>query len=214
MSGGIERKITVAVIAITTVLVIAATFIFAKKSLVAEKIVDPNAGQLGAVISGAAPSGGTGSGLGNEAPNSASSAIAVGTTKPGNEKKSADKPGQGKAITWETLYLLDYKTGKAPDAVKKLHKTKVRIPGFVVPLSDDLSALKEFLLVPNPQACIHVPPPPPNLIIYGVLDKAMPIEKVSNPSWVEGTLTIEKSESEYGAASYKMTVEKMEEYKF
>lgn len=117
-------------------------------------------------------------------------------------------------ITWEQLYELDYRTGKMPDSLRKLHKKRVRMPGFIVPLSDDLTALKEFLLVPNAQACIHVPPPPPNLIVYSILDRAIPIDKVSNPSWLEGTLLIETSESEYGEASYKMLVEKLEEYKF
>lgn len=139
-----------------------------------------------------------------------SSAIVVGS----DATKSEKKVGAITEINWELLYQLDYKTGKAPDNVKKLHKSKVRLPGFIVPLSDDLRALKEFLLVPNAQACIHVPPPPPNLIVYVTLSQSMPIEKVANPSWIEGTLFIEKTESEYGAASYRMKADKMEEYKF
>jgi len=137
-----------------------------------------------------------------------SSEIAVGG-------KSPAKPSSGAVeITWELLYELDYKTGKMPDKLRALNKKRIRIPGFIVPLSDDLRALKEFLLVPNAQACIHVPPPPPNLIVYSILDKAIPIEKVANPSWLEGTLSIETMDSEYGEASYKLSVDKIEEYKF
>jgi hypothetical protein len=117
-------------------------------------------------------------------------------------------------IAWELLYELDYKTGKMPDKLRALDKKRIRIPGFIVPLSDDISALKEFLLVPNAQACIHVPPPPPNLILYSILDKSVPMEKIKNPSWVEGTLSIETMKSEYGDASYKLSVDKIEEYKF
>ncbi len=137
-----------------------------------------------------------------------SAEIAVGN-------KSSTRPGSGATeITWELLYELDYKTGKMPDKLRALNKKRIRIPGFIVPLSDDLRALKEFLLVPNAQACIHVPPPPPNLIVYSILEKAMPIEKVANPSWLEGTLSIETMDSEYGEASYKLSVDKVEEYKF
>jgi len=137
-----------------------------------------------------------------------SAEIAVGS-------KPSTRPASGATeITWELLYELDYKTGKMPDKLRALNKKRIRIPGFIVPLSDDLRALKEFLLVPNAQACIHVPPPPPNLIVYSILEKAMPIEKVANPSWLEGTLSIETMDSEYGEASYKLSVDKVEEYKF
>ncbi len=49
----------------------------------------------------------------------------------------------------------------------KLSETKVKIPGFVVPLVvNDNGVVSEFFLVPYFGACIHVPPPPPNQIVY------------------------------------------------
>ncbi len=48
----------------------------------------------------------------------------------------------------------------------ELNGSKVKIPGFVIPLEGDDKAVTEFLLVPYFGACIHVPPPPPNQIIY------------------------------------------------
>ena len=41
----------------------------------------------------------------------------------------------------------------------------------MVPLEDDLDVVTEFLLVPYAGACIHVPPPPPNQIVYVKMDK-------------------------------------------
>ncbi|MCB0347283.1 MAG: DUF3299 domain-containing protein [Bdellovibrionales bacterium] len=90
----------------------------------------------------------------------------------------------------------------------------MRLPGFIVPLSDNYAALKEFLIVPDPQACVHVPPPPPNLIVYANLVKAIPFDEISNPSWFEGILKIETTKNIYGAASYKMRVDKLERYEF
>ena len=50
--------------------------------------------------------------------------------------------------------------------VKELDGKRVRIGGYVVPLDFEATNVKEFLLVPFVGACIHVPPPPPNQIIY------------------------------------------------
>lgn len=59
--------------------------------------------------------------------------------------------------------------------VKSLDGQYVKLPGYVVPLeSDEGGLLSEFLLVPWFGACIHVPPPPSNQIVF-----------VRLPSWRE-----------------------------
>ncbi len=198
----LEKKIIFVIAVIGAVAVVAATLVYQKKSLIEQ--ASPPEASLRQVYDGVLTT-------------NTSSNIEVGKAKgSGTVITTTEVPSSGKVteIKWEELYKLDYKTGKAPDSLKKLNKTKVRIPGFIVPLSDDFQTLKEFLLVPNAQACIHVPPPPPNLIVYVILDKAISSEKVFNPSWVEGTLLIESTNSEYGAASYKLLAQKMEKYKF
>ncbi len=56
--------------------------------------------------------------------------------------------------------------------VRELDGQRVKIPGFVVPLeSDEGGKMTEFFLVPYFGACIHVPPPPPNQIVYVTLEK-------------------------------------------
>jgi len=42
----------------------------------------------------------------------------------------------------------------------------VKLPGYVLPLDFDGTLVKSFLLVPYVGACIHVPPPPPNQIVF------------------------------------------------
>ncbi|MEM9044198.1 MAG: DUF3299 domain-containing protein, partial [Pseudomonadota bacterium] len=42
----------------------------------------------------------------------------------------------------------------------------VRIPGYAVPLEFEGTAISTFILVPYVGACIHVPPPPPNQLIF------------------------------------------------
>ena len=57
-----------------------------------------------------------------------------------------------------------------PDApvVDTFDGKRVKIPGFVVPLEGTAELTTEFLLVPYFGACIHVPPPPSNQIVYVV----------------------------------------------
>ncbi len=117
-------------------------------------------------------------------------------------------------IDWKLLYQLDYKTGNAPESVKSLDGKLVKIAGFIVPLSDNYNVLDEFLLVPNGQACIHVPPPPPNLIIYVKLKKPLPFDVVFNPSWAIGVLRIKTSSSQFGSASYSMEGEGLEKFSY
>ncbi len=56
--------------------------------------------------------------------------------------------------------------GSAPAVVADLDGKRVSIGGYVVPLDFEATTVKEFLLVPFVGACIHVPPPPANQIIY------------------------------------------------
>ena len=41
-----------------------------------------------------------------------------------------------------------------------------RIPGYVVPLEKSGSGITAFILVPYIGACIHVPPPPANQLVF------------------------------------------------
>ena len=97
-----------------------------------------------------------------------------------------------------------------PKILADLDKKKVKMAGYIVPLTDNFEILDEFLLVPTPQACVHVPAPPPNLIVHVKLKKALPVEKVSNPSWILGPLQIRTTENLYGESAYQMVADRLE----
>jgi uncharacterized protein len=80
----------------------------------------------------------------------------------------------------------------------------VRIPGFVVPLEEGTAGLKEFLLVPYFGACIHTPPPPANQIIYVKLKAPATGLRAMDPVWVNGTLSLARTDNEMGASGYQM----------
>ena len=90
--------------------------------------------------------------------------------------------------------------------------TSVRIPGYLVPLEDGKSGMKEFLLVPYFGACIHTPPPPANQIIHVRADKAPKGLRSMDTVWISGTLKALRSDSHMGASGYRMDALVVEPY--
>lgn len=115
-------------------------------------------------------------------------------------------------IEWSLLQEFDFQTNKGPKKLMDLDNKLVRIAGFVVPLTDNYSELQDFLLVPDPQSCIHVPPPPPNLILQVKLREIISSSDVPNPIWLTGVFKIDPTTSKYGSASYSFDGIKLEPY--
>ena len=57
---------------------------------------------------------------------------------------------------------------------------------------DDFYTVTEMLLVPDPLACIHVPPPPPNQMIYVTLEEAIPVDMDLRGIELSGTFRIKE----------------------
>ena len=114
----------------------------------------------------------------------------------------------------KALKLLEEEWKKAP-ANPAMQGQLVKLPGYVVPLEwENNATLKEFLLVPYFGACIHVPPPPANQIIYIQLDKPAKGIHSMDAVWVYGTLNLERHDSgSMGNSSYGMRPDKVELYK-
>lgn len=98
---------------------------------------------------------------------------------------------------------------------KKLSEAKVKIPGFVVPLVvDDNGVVSEFFLVPYFGACIHVPPPPPNQIVYVKLaGGGVRLGSEEDAYWVTGTLHAQTNGTSRATAAYTLDASRMELYK-
>lgn len=97
---------------------------------------------------------------------------------------------------------------------QKVHGQRIKIPGFIAPLDwEKFTELKEFLLVPYFGACIHLPPPPANQIIYIKLEKPLKGFQIMEPIWAYGTISVEKTNSgDMGASGYTMKLDKAEAY--
>ena len=69
----------------------------------------------------------------------------------------------------------------------------VRIPGYALPLEFSGVAVRELLLVPYFGACIHVPPPPPNQMVFVALDEPYVVNELFEPVWITGRMSVERS---------------------
>lgn len=89
----------------------------------------------------------------------------------------------------------------------------VRIPGFIVPL--DMSSdgkITEFFLVPYYGACIHVPPPPPNQIVYVSMPQGLELASIYDAYWITGTITLANRRTRLGTAAYRIDAREVGKY--
>lgn len=90
----------------------------------------------------------------------------------------------------------------------------VRVPGFLVPLDiNERGEATSFFLVPYFGACIHVPPPPPNQMIYVTFSGGMPPDAMYDPYWITGPLRIETHENDLGVATYAIEADQVSLYR-
>ncbi|WP_394249353.1 DUF3299 domain-containing protein [Vibrio profundi] len=94
----------------------------------------------------------------------------------------------------------------------ELNGSTVKIPGFVIPLEGDADKVTEFLLVPYFGACIHVPPPPPNQIIYVKFPEGAPVQELWDVIYVVGTLKTESMSHELAETGYLIEGTEIEAY--
>jgi hypothetical protein len=99
---------------------------------------------------------------------------------------------------------------RPPATVAELDGKNVSIGGYVVPLDFDATTVKEFLLVPFVGACIHVPPPPANQIIYVKTDKGFEVGGMFDPVTVTGKINTSEAFTGLADAGYTITADSVE----
>ncbi len=84
----------------------------------------------------------------------------------------------------------------------------IRIPGFIVPLEqNEEQKATAFFVVPYFGACLHMPPPPPNQILYVEYKEGIAVENLYDPYWFEGTVKIDNHESALGTSAYSLVLD-------
>jgi hypothetical protein len=80
----------------------------------------------------------------------------------------------------------------------------------VVPLAiDENNLVTEFFIVPYFGACLHLPPPPPNQIIFAKVTEGFELDSLYNPFWFEGQLMIEQNENDLGTSAYTLKLDSL-----
>ncbi len=115
-------------------------------------------------------------------------------------------------LTWREMRNFDLKTSQPSAQLQAFDGKEVKIPGYIVPLEDEVGQVIEFLLVPTPMACIHYPPPPPNQIVYVRLKEPYPVTNLYRAVWAKGIFRIKRLEHQYGFAHFEMDGIEMEPY--
>jgi len=111
----------------------------------------------------------------------------------------------------EALDRLKREWDDAP-AEPTLNGKKIRIAGFALPLERQGNKVTEFLIVPYFGACIHTPPPPANQIIHATSAKPLTGVRMMVTLWTYGTLTVQRGETTWGVAGYRLNVDKISPY--
>lgn len=113
---------------------------------------------------------------------------AAGETRVGTPGK--DLFPEGSTATDIMMFFLDLQDMRSLQPMvgtirPELDGKRVRIAGYTTPVGFSEEETS-FLLVPELGACIHVPPPPPNQIVYVAAAEGSP--EMFAPVWVTGTL--------------------------
>jgi len=129
--------------------------------------------------------------------------------------------GSEQSLLWETLqgigivehgeFSSTFTQEEASAVTTEFNGKQVRIPGYVVPLDYEL-AVREFILVPYIGACIHVPPPPANQLVWVTTETPYEVPAVFAPVWVQGLFSTLATETELAEIGYALEAVSIEDY--
>lgn len=88
----------------------------------------------------------------------------------------------------------------------------VRIPGFVVPIDHQGQDVTAFLLVPYVGACVHVPPPPANQLVFVTTSIPFRPKGMFDAVSVTGMFGTSAMRTHLAEVGYAMSAERIEPY--
>ncbi|PWR04309.1 DUF3299 domain-containing protein [Meridianimarinicoccus roseus] len=95
-----------------------------------------------------------------------------------------------------------------------LDGASVKLPGYIIPLDIGAEGVTSFVLVPYVGACIHVPPPPPNQLVFVTTETPWPGDMLWDAVWVSGRLAARLQSTAIAEIGYQITAERIEVYEW
>lgn len=95
-----------------------------------------------------------------------------------------------------------------------LDGVSVKLPGYIIPLDTGAEGVTSFVLVPYVGACIHVPPPPPNQLVFVTTATPWPSDSLWDAIWVYGRLSARLQSTEIAETGYQIAAENIEIYEW
>lgn len=95
-----------------------------------------------------------------------------------------------------------------------LDGVSVKLPGYIIPLDTGAEGVTSFVLVPYVGACIHVPPPPPNQLVFVTTATPWPSDNLWDAIWVYGRLSAGLQSTEIAEIGYQIAAENIEIYEW
>lgn len=96
----------------------------------------------------------------------------------------------------------------------KLDGAYIVMPGYIIPIDITRAGATSFMLVPYVGACIHVPPPPPNQLVFVTTETPWPSDDLWEAVWVTGRMKHEMQSLDLASTGYELTAEKVEAFEW
>jgi hypothetical protein len=95
----------------------------------------------------------------------------------------------------------------------ELDGAEIALAGYVIPLEFDGLGVTQFVLVPFVGACIHVPPPPPNQLVFVETADPWPQGNLWDAVVVSGQLTATPLRTDVAQVGYHLTASGIEAFR-
>ncbi len=88
----------------------------------------------------------------------------------------------------------------------------VRLPGFIVPIDYSGTGVTAFILVPFVGACVHVPPPPANQLVFVTTAEPYESSGMFEPVNVIGMFGVSSVSTQLADIAYALSADRIEPF--
>lgn len=89
----------------------------------------------------------------------------------------------------------------------------VRLPGFIVPIDYEGTGVSAFILVPYVGACVHVPPPPANQLVFVTTPTPYESDGLFEPVNVIGMFGVSSLRTHLAEVGYALSADEILPYR-